>query len=312
MSYPPLNCPTRPPTPGQLAVRERVQSNLALYEKRHVPQTGWLEMTEALVNVLTADRRIAADSVTGKLIGYTTYAQSYLVYLREVGEVEERHDVTTPGLPVWNFVYTRGWGWWTSTTGISPAWRLGEKSDSTASVLFGLALGKRINTADWDLFFYPEEQILTIASGGQHRSLAHMLWGKSPPEELEVAVYHTVNRADPDLNQALLLLESILPMDINTNGLKVKDFTRAKDLYLSTPPEDRSLIASFLSSHRDDWMSSRELWGHQRMRECMTVFNRRRKMLERFRAASSVSRQRLGKENPFFTWLLNQSKAPGA
>ena len=303
-----LNGPVHQLTPGQLAVRERVQSNLELYEKRHVPRTGWWEMTKALVKVLGADQRIVADSVTGKRLGYTAYARSYLDYLRKVGELEERHDVPTPDLPVRNFIYTRGWGWWTTSKGVPPAWCLGEKSSSTASVLFGLALGQQIRTDSWDLFFFPEEQILTTASGGQHRSLAHMLWGKSPPEELEVDVYHTVNRADPDLNQALLLLESILHMGINAYGMKEKDLTRAKDLYLSTPPKDRFFIASFLSSHRDEWMSSHDLHGYQRMRECMTVFNRKRKMLERFRAASSSLRQRLGTENPFYEWLLSQFK----
>ncbi|RYZ43150.1 MAG: hypothetical protein EOO71_04695 [Myxococcaceae bacterium] len=265
-------------------------------------------MTEALVRVLGADQRIVADIVTGKPIGYTAYAQSYLDYLQNFGELEERHDVPTPDIPVWNFIYTRGRGWWTSSEGTPPAWRLGEKSDSTTSVLFGLALGAHINTSGWDLFFYPEEQILTTASGGQHRSLAHMLWGKSPPTGLEVDVYHTTDRADPDLNQALLLFESILPINTTTRGLNKNDFTRAKELYLSTPSEDRSLIARFLSSHRDTWMSSRALRGHQRMCECMSVFNRRRKMLGRLRDASSLVRQRLGAENPFYGWLLSQLK----
>lgn len=262
-------------------------------------------MTQALVDIFGADQRIVSDSITGKLVGHTTYAESYLCYLQVVGEREERRGVATPNLPVWNLIYTRGWGWWTTTKGITPVWRLGEKRESTASVLFGLALGRTITTIDWDLFYYPEEQILTIATGGQHRSLAHMLWGISPPDCLEVDVFHTTNRADPALNQALLLFESTLPMGINPRGMNNDDFTRAKELYLSTPAADRSLIAKFLSSHQETWMPPDVPWGSQLMRECMSAFTQHRKLLERFRKSNAPTQRRLGADLPFYEWLLN-------
>jgi hypothetical protein len=312
MSRLPLPQPMRPPpTTGQLAVRELVQANLAIFEMRHVPRTGWFEMAKALKQVLAADARVTNDPVTGKRLGYTTYAQSYLVYLQEVGKLEERHKLITPDLPVWNFIYTRGWGRVASDKEAPPAYLLGEKYGSTASVLFGLAQRKSIETSDWDLFFYPEEQILTTASGGEHRTLAHMLWGQSPPEYLEVDVYHTTGRTDSELNQALLFFESILPQNINTHGLAIQDFEQAKGLHLSTPPEDRMLIASFYSVHREDWTVSKELRGFQLMRRCMLEFEKRRGMLKQFVSANTTKRRHLSETDNFFTWLLKQHESTG-
>lgn len=92
------------------------------------------------------------------------------------------------------------------TSSDAPKWA------TTYWTLFELAQYGRTPTTDeaLSLVYYPEYGILKAGSGGNHRLLAHVLWGQEQIFYSRLTCYHPVRPFDDDLNEALVQIEQSL------------------------------------------------------------------------------------------------------
>jgi hypothetical protein len=192
-------------TPGQRQIRALTLATLPRYQSCQ-SEEDYDDVYARLLDAFAADQAIITDPVTAQPLGYTVIAQSYLDWLREhSARTELLQDY--PAVQLDQFVYQRP----DLRKGmLLPRYTGGIKWESTMSCLFGLAEQRILWPWDCEARYFVRSGILTIAGGGNHRLLAHVLWGEPriQPDSLELCEEHV--DPGPSLNQALLLIESLI------------------------------------------------------------------------------------------------------
>jgi hypothetical protein len=187
---------------------------------------------------LLHDPVVVADKVTGKRLGLNGWGT--------VLSLVERHRRTVSStvgereVPINGFLYSR------PKAGIAAC--LGIKADSTVSALMALAAGARPTHQGWTLTVYVDLQLVVVASDGEHRSLAHMLWGEP---RVGVALswdYAAPEFTRPTMVQALRWLEVERGRVVELTNTEAMVIER---LHAEATPLERLALASFLRSTRE-------------------------------------------------------------
>jgi hypothetical protein len=196
--------------------------------------------------MMANDPVIRADRLTGRLLHPLEYSTSYLSWLgSDVPVIKMRPPL--PRVPIDRFQYSR-----MDATAV-PAFTGGVKPSSTASVLLGIAARARIDDGGWDLTFYEGDDVLTTTSGGEHRTLAHSLWGDDHPQASLLTVYSSQRRMDSELNQALLKLEGLLDRNFHISSQQEAD--QVKRLALDSTPEELVAFGRGEPPRRRSWFA---------------------------------------------------------
>lgn len=199
-------------SPGQIEVRKIINSFLGEYESIQNTDPEYTEKRRHLygrvLEVFRSNEVIRNDAVTSQRLGTSQYAEDYLMWLIETGEVEIRQNFynypTVMKFSMHEIVYQ-------SDGALNPAYEGGVKYDSTVSCLFGLAQGKSLNpiiSGEWISIYFDAIDLWRVGSGGHHRLLAHVLCGSDRinPSELKIVRNEPVDSA---LNAALLQFEEL-------------------------------------------------------------------------------------------------------
>ena len=205
-------------TLGQQHVRKIVTSNLDAYHAATNGKDKGL-LYDQVISQFRSDPIITTDSITGQLLGFKRVARSYYNLLVKYS-VATPFKRDFPPVTLSNFIY--------EYVGAQEkedihAYEGGveRKRHSTISCLFGLAENKVL--ASYSLYgIYLENSGILANDGGNHRSLAHVLWGQPYINFESLTWLKEQIPLDQELNQALLVVDSIQPAN---GGFKFVDYT---------------------------------------------------------------------------------------
>jgi hypothetical protein len=198
-------------TAGQVRIREIINKYLKIYQKiktTTISQDKDKALKRLFIHIrkkFEADPIITKDIITGQQLGYSKIAKSYLRWLDKY-DTRTRITENFPPVQLDHFVYDYGD---LQEKRQLPAYTGGIKWASTISCLFGLAEGKKLERGGLDAIYYNKAGILTISSGGNHRLLAHVLWGEPSIQPHHLIMIEETNSPNPQLNRALLIIETI-------------------------------------------------------------------------------------------------------
>lgn len=297
-----------PLTPGQARIRAIVARSLPAYqaaatydEREAIWRTAHQQMAD--------DPVINRDHITGKSLDVTGIAESYLDWLDEQGPVVRQTDGTL-NVRLDRFIYQYGG----RDMRHGAAWTGGAKPDSTLSCLFGLAEHRTLHVHGLTARYYTRSGILTIAGGGNHRLLAHVLWGEPTITPDWVYVHHE-RYIDEDLNAALYQIERwFQPTPYRFEFASYNDATEVwsiKTFLALTTPDERAVLTQYLAH-----LAQRPVWWGEDFRKhaftihwLMTLVQELRRMQGysplRLKFALWLRDQRTGEgESPFEYWYL--------
>ncbi|MFZ5446538.1 MAG: hypothetical protein ACOZQL_41505 [Myxococcota bacterium] len=211
----------------------------ALLGRHHPPdRRPSYQLVEDLQARLHNDPRVTTDAVTGRRLDAPPYSRRYLELL--ASRPGFTSDVATPPrIPMSGFQY----GPPDLVVG-QKAFSLGRKPDSTAYALFGLAAGKQLPELSWDLHVYEELGVVTVCSGGNHRSLACLLWGEHRVPLGQVTWTRKTGFASERSREAMAFDEALQP-----NGLirlsESSDLAELLELFDGTTPTERQQLGRY-------------------------------------------------------------------
>lgn len=256
-------------TQGQIRVREIIFENLHIYsslrdrediysdEVRHLFQDLYSEIGR----LFSVDPIITSDSVTTQSLIKPNISHHYLEWLRNNGSVEEISCKDDRGYEVTldRFCYNPP-----ALKNRLIAYEGGDKCDSTYSCLFGLARGEKIEPYNWTPTYYKKEGILDTSGGGCHRSLSHVLWGKTyiTPHTLTIVEEFEI---DPDFNNILLEVED--RSRAHNYYFQIKDYSDGnekdtiKNIFSSENYSEMETVFRFLREPESKHYASYEM-GH--------------------------------------------------
>jgi hypothetical protein len=236
-------------TAGQTAVREHVQAMLSRDAEAGSSLEIRLEYAQELQARLASDRRVTCDAVTGRQLGRTPFASSYLGYLQHAGTTRDL-GTGQPQVPIAGYIYTR-----TDLREPAFAFGLGVKYPSTAHALFGLAKGVALPERGWDLVVYEDYGAVMVGSGGNHRSLAHMLWGEPRVTTRSIKLVRAGRAIDDELNRALLFYEDAT-RGCTIGPSSIRDLSEIRRIFVESTHSEREILRAFM---RDTFVSAQYL-----------------------------------------------------
>lgn len=208
------------PSDGQLEVRRIIKSFLERYEDLKRKGTNEDEMYELLyepvIKVFSSNETIKNDAVTAQPLGTSQYSRDYLRWLLRTGEVEEiksdfDKNPTIINASMSEVVYDLTNGEPLETDRLKPAYKGGARPGSIISCLFGLAQGKLLDSMHeglWISNYYEALDLWEADSGGQHRLVAHILYGSNKINPWKLNIFRNKS-VDPLLNQSLIQFEEL-------------------------------------------------------------------------------------------------------
>lgn len=230
-------------SPGQLAVRSHVS---ALSAEWNEDQDNRKKIYRELHKLCLTDPVILNDSLLTQNISDSPFTLVTLEYLQN----HSKKSVSRQPLKISErtyFIYSRG----DELQGEYRDGRLiygGVKWDTTFECLMALGNGEYLSTVGWGLSYYPNEGILCIDGGGNHRTLAHLIYGKYDLELDTHEIYDT-QKLPIDImkfNEAINLLQKVA---IGTKLNVTRDSQDILDLYhfANVAPKDFCEIYSDFS-----------------------------------------------------------------
>ena len=181
-------------SPGRAAVRRYAQECCVLSVEEAGPE---------LMRRLASDPAVRTDAHTARILNQPRYAVGYLRWLQK-GASYECLESPLPPVPIDYFEYGR------DDAGFVPAYSGGVKPHTVANALLAVAAGRKVSGWMWDLsLFDSDPPILTVSSGGNHRTLACYLWGAPDVDASKLTVLDTKAKTDGELNAALLEIEKL-------------------------------------------------------------------------------------------------------
>ncbi len=198
---------------------------------------------EALHARIAVARVITEDVLTGELLGYHRFASSFLDFLSENSSKKEVRNPGPTCVDLSQLVYQR--------PDLSTALAIkrcsgGIKYPTTFQCILALAQGNVLRPDLWDLSVFENEGIATIGSGGNHRTLAHLLFGdyRVTPEKIVYLKTALTGIDLATLNSAFLEIDtSIEPRRF----LKTADQARGLiEWFSEVERQDRQLILAYL------------------------------------------------------------------
>jgi hypothetical protein len=165
------------------------------------------------------DPMITTDPITARRLGYFDTAENYLYWLgRHSQQKNYRHRRFAVSLDrfVYNYAHKQ-------QQKIMPSYNGGVKWRTTFEALFTFSQQKKIPVFDMNARYYYEDGILTICDGGNHRLLAHVLWG-SPRLQTDFIQLMFNGKPDQALNRALLTIEHVFQSSSGT-WFRLTEFT---------------------------------------------------------------------------------------
>lgn len=237
-------------TPGQCAIRELFTAELPRFlgtDKDTREQSLLFREIRQRMSLMPS---IVEDHITGAGLGYTRLARSYFLWLKQARSVEAQSQVTVFPLDHFIYRYDAIFAGdpllaaYLGGMGSIAHWDNDPPGRQALSVLESLnvyvgdsqyvrsgpePVQPKWATTYWALFelartgtippvyhepislaYYRHLGILMAGNGGNHRTLAHVLWGEPQIEHIGLTVYNGDVQIDQDLNQALLYLEARL------------------------------------------------------------------------------------------------------
>lgn len=217
------------PTAGQ----EEVRAIVTRYLKDQCSE-GTRPNLALVRELLSSNHVIKSDVVTGRCLS-RSFATSYLDWLLHHGtwRVLSYQDAQ---VEVNHFEYDRP-----DLVAPSPAYLGGVKWPSTMASLLKLGRGGTLESNGWDLAWFPESEFLTVCNGGNHRTLAHMLWGRKnvTPSKLK---FYEQQSADLELNETLLRIEDLRRGRFEFAEYSLEEASRIKEFGLETSDEEWMLL----------------------------------------------------------------------
>lgn len=202
--------------------QQRVQAIIA----NLVPEWRECQSTNDKRRVFTSAKRefhedsvITTDSITARRLGFFDTAENYLHWLNRHGQQKNyRHRRFAVNLDRFIYDYASK-----QQQEIMPSYSGGVKWTTTFEALFTFSQQQKIPVFDMNARYYYEDGILTRHDGGNHRLLAHVLWG-APILQTDFIklVFH--GKPDQALNRALLTIENIFQANSGT-WFRLKEFT---------------------------------------------------------------------------------------
>ncbi len=205
-------------TDGQQRVRAIITDLTPYWEVCRTSEDKEICYTRAK-HLFSADPVITTDPITARRLGYFDTAENYLYWLNRHGQQEEyQHRRFEVNLD--RFVYDYAGQ---QQQEIMPSYRGGVKWMTTFEALFTFSQGERIPVFGMSARYYDEEGILTKHDDGNHRLLAHVLWG-SPILQTYSMQLVSHGKPDHELNRALLTIENVFQAKSGT-WFRLTEFT---------------------------------------------------------------------------------------
>lgn len=152
---------------------------------------------------IRSNKIISEDSITGKPLSNFNYSKSYVRWvINSCRKIEIRKEF--PRISLDHFDYYRAGRY------SDPAYMGGVKYNTTYSCLFSLYKNIPLCPHGWDLAFIENEGYSTIIGGGNHRSLAMMLLGKTNINPECLFIYKDTPKQNRLLNDSFLKIEKLL------------------------------------------------------------------------------------------------------
>jgi hypothetical protein len=196
---------------GQERLREIVKSKLPDF--RPLPKNNDesnYSFFKEVKDLLRTDPVITSDTYTSRLLGYSNVSPNYIDWCDNFSTRSTKLN-SSQTVYLDRFIYTRNGGsMFGKPTAETKRYEGGEKWTSTISCLFGLAEGKKLSSFRHSVYYYPKSKILKVDGGGNHRTLAHVLWGE-PVINPDILKIVEEEKPDEELFEALLDIDHLFP-----------------------------------------------------------------------------------------------------
>lgn len=243
-------------TPGQNRLRTITHALLPAYQAAGRPKFEHSVLTD-LRDTFTTDPVVTSDALTAMPVAYPSISRAYLRWLANKA-TPTRLNESFPDVRLDQFIYDRPDG-----DEFIPRYKGGIKWWSTMSCLFGLAEEKPLDRYGCGVLYLVESGILRIEGGGNHRLLAHVLWGEPRIIPEYMYLYDERGQTDLSLNTALLQIESMYPSPLRFRWIRPTslDETEAVHVFIAeSTSADRTIIAAFIKwvvDHQKQWVADK-------------------------------------------------------
>lgn len=253
-------------TDGQKRIRGIITLFLPKYKNIFVPDEykhldprlypPTLHILEKMRTVVAQDPIIRQDVITGKALKNPDVSASYIEWLQKISSSEVFNSYNE-NVKLDKFFYTRD-----DEEGYVYSGGL-DKENKWVTTFYALLTfadaGYLPTLFQPPMIYFPNAGILTIDSDGNHRLLAHVLWGQTKIQSTHATIYDD-SLHDPELHEALLKLET-QSIFINWGILRdvsslLKAAGQVKKVGLSASPDQlrlMKLIHSRTHSQRVEW-----------------------------------------------------------
>lgn len=239
------------------------------------------EFQNEFTNRIRNNEIIKNDKVTGRSLNGFGFSKAYLEYLKQNTEgIRLTSDYPEFSLDL--FDYNRG------CFDPSPTYMGGDKYHSTYSCLLSLYQGSKLTSSGWTFMYVEDLGYTSIMGGGNHRSLANMLLGKTKIYPQSMTIFKNTG-VDQELNTSILGLEEnfeeVLILKNYTDALEaqqikqfVKETTRLETLVIKKYLDTFKEFSSSWPGHRDNRLHVKKLIEiRSSVREVMGIIDSYRK-----------------------------------
>jgi hypothetical protein len=236
-------------SPGQERIRHIVAEYLPAYMATNPNSQSAFKIIKKVRQEFALDPLIISDPITGVDLRRTFFSDSYLEWLKANSHARTFQNRSVK-VELTNFIYSRraskenlpryeggvadGFG--------SPKWR------TTFKALFSLAANNEIANSQMDVAYFTHSKILTVEGGGNHRLLAHVLWGEPTIKAEYFHEYTETVEPDLELNRIFTSLDNLLMR----HGIVFKldayrDAEPIKEFFRKSTNSERKTIADFIA-----------------------------------------------------------------
>jgi hypothetical protein len=236
-------------SPGQKRIRQIIGEFLPTYLETELHSDASFKIIKQVRQRFAEDLTINTDPLTSADLRHTPFSENYLEWLRanSSSKILENQAVK---VDLTNFIYSRR----DSDTALpryeggvsdgmsSPKWR------STFETLFSLAANIEIPNFQMDVAYFSGSRIVTVEGGGNHRLLAHVLWGEQVIKPEFLHEYQEMVQPDLELNQVFCVMDqlseqigSVFKLDSYNDAQPIKEFFR------KSSDAERQIIAAYMA-----------------------------------------------------------------
>jgi hypothetical protein len=226
-----------------------------------------------LAHTLATDALLQQDDITGQRLGYHKFARSYLTWLSKSIN-SQYYDLKTnfPPVRLDNFVYSYSADEEAEEELLACSGGNAKKRRHTMYFLFCLATQKPFSSYQMEAAYWERSGILSYISGGNHRLLAHVLWGQPLLRPQFMRIFQENERAcDDELNPALIVVDRIY---LPSGGFTFENYSSAEELaavknigkHFLTSPDEFNIIKEYVHQEQESRLKESRLrlvWGLQ-------------------------------------------------